>query len=38
MYLIAIIGCGPTTQVIKKPKFDEVTMVYPKGYTGEEFY
>lgn len=25
-------------QGIKKPKFDEVTMVYPKGYTGEFFY
>lgn len=23
------------SQGIKKPKFDEVTMVYPKGYTGE---
>lgn len=23
------------SQGIKKPKFDEVTMVYPKGYTGK---
>ncbi|XP_073834308.1 uncharacterized protein isoform X2 [Musca autumnalis] len=27
-------GCGSASQAIKKPKFDEVTMVYPKGYTG----
>ncbi|XP_037884411.1 uncharacterized protein LOC119634377 [Glossina fuscipes] len=26
-------GCGSASQAIKKPKFDEVTMVYPKGYT-----
>ncbi|KNC20824.1 hypothetical protein FF38_11239, partial [Lucilia cuprina] len=29
-------GCGSASQAIKKPKFDEVTMVYPKGYTGME--
>ncbi|XP_037942986.1 uncharacterized protein LOC119675838 [Teleopsis dalmanni] len=30
-------GCGSAgAQSIKKPKFDEVTMVYPKGYTGIE--
>uniref|UniRef100_A0A1I8MMY6 Uncharacterized protein n=2 Tax=Musca domestica TaxID=7370 RepID=A0A1I8MMY6_MUSDO len=28
-------GCGSASQAIKKPKFDEVTMVYPKGYTGK---
>ncbi|XP_037920562.1 uncharacterized protein LOC119657629 isoform X2 [Hermetia illucens] len=29
-------GCPTAAQGIKKPKFDEVTMVYPKGYTGME--
>ncbi|XP_049311423.1 uncharacterized protein LOC105222406 isoform X2 [Bactrocera dorsalis] len=28
-------GCGSAaSQGMKKPKFDDVTMVYPKGYTG----
>ncbi|XP_054087564.1 uncharacterized protein LOC105213765 isoform X2 [Zeugodacus cucurbitae] len=28
-------GCGSAaSQSMKKPKFDDVTMVYPKGYTG----
>ncbi|XP_055844060.1 uncharacterized protein DDB_G0283357 isoform X3 [Episyrphus balteatus] len=27
-------GCPTAAQGIKKPKFDEVTMVYPKGYSG----
>lgn len=31
-------GCGSASQAIKKPKFDEVTMVYPKGYTGKYRY
>ncbi|XP_053947888.1 uncharacterized protein LOC128856603 [Anastrepha ludens] len=30
-------GCGSAaSQSMKKPKFDDVTMVYPKGYTGIE--
>lgn len=28
-------GCPAAIQCIKKPKFDDVTMVYPKGYGGK---
>lgn len=31
-------GCPSAAQGIKKPKFDEVAMVYPKGYTGWYLY